>query len=284
MKNITAILTGDWHLREDAPVCRIDDFWESQWEKVDFISNLQKQYGCPVWHSGDLFNKWNPSLYLVAETIKHLPNKFFTIYGNHDLPQHNLELVHKCGINLLREANKLTVMNGEHWGSKTPSVFNMIAEKKILLWHVMTYVGREPWPGCPDPKAITLLKKHKDFDLILTGHNHKAFVVEDNGRLLVNPGSIMRQDADQIDFKPRVYLWDAKLNEVEIVFLPIKDDAVSREHLDKKQNRDGRIEAFISRLNTDWEGGLSFEENLEMLMTKNKTKDAIKKIVYQNLE
>ena len=101
MKNPTAILTGDWHLREDSPTCRTDDFWTTQWEKVDFVSDLQKKYNCQVIHSGDLFNHWKPSPYLLNKTMRHIPKEFYTVYGNHDLPQHNIELADKCGINVL---------------------------------------------------------------------------------------------------------------------------------------------------------------------------------------
>ena len=75
------ILCSDIHLREDTPVCRTDNYWERQWIKMDYISDLQKQYGCPVVCGGDLFDKSRPSLNLVRETMIHLPNKFNTIYG-----------------------------------------------------------------------------------------------------------------------------------------------------------------------------------------------------------
>ena len=107
VKPPSTILASDFHLREDHPVCRTDDFWQAQWKKVDFVSELQEKYDCPVLHAGDLFDFWKPSPYLLTETIKHLPNKFFTVYGQHDLPQHNLKLAYKCGINTLAEAGKL---------------------------------------------------------------------------------------------------------------------------------------------------------------------------------
>ena len=40
------ILTADWHLREDQPVCRTDDFWKAQWAKIDFINDLAEHEGC----------------------------------------------------------------------------------------------------------------------------------------------------------------------------------------------------------------------------------------------
>jgi DNA repair exonuclease SbcCD nuclease subunit len=288
MKNPTAILTGDWHLREDSPTCRTDDFWTTQWEKVDFVSDLQKKYNCQVIHSGDLFNHWKPSPYLLNKTMRHIPKEFYTVYGNHDLPQHNIELADKCGINVLHEAERLNVLNGTHWNQK-PEVASLLfcptgIEKRILVWHVMTFAGKEPWPGCPDPKSSTILKKYPDYNLIVTGHNHQTFISKYKNRILVNPGSLTRQTADQIDHQPCVFLWYADTNEIEEVLIPIKDNVISRDHIEKKKDHDTRIEAFVSRLNTEWEASISFEENLARLIKKNEIRQSVQQIIYQAVE
>jgi len=178
------ILTGDWHLLETNPICRLDDLTKTQWSKVNFVFNVQKEHNCPVIHSGDLFDYWKPSPELLSKTIEHLPNNFWTVYGNHDLPQHNLDLSYKSGINVLEKAGKLGVLKGTHWGQKPfistnimgPVIKNINEPKKILVWHVLTYQNVRPYPGCTLPKASRLLKKYTDFDLIVTGHNHKPFV------------------------------------------------------------------------------------------------------------
>ena len=77
-------------------------------------------------------------------------------------------------------------------------------------------------------------------------------MVKYKDRLLVNPGSITRQTADQAEHKPRVYLWFAETNSVTAEYLPIKTDVITKEHLEIKAERDMRMEAFISRP----EGGL----------------------------
>lgn len=288
MKKPTAILTGDWHLREDTPVCRTDDFWTTQWEKIDFIADLQQKYNCPVIHSGDLFNHWKPSPYLLNKTMRHIPKEFYTVYGNHDLPQHNIELADKCGINVLHEAKRINVLNGTHWNQK-PEVASLLfcptgIEKRILVWHVMTYAGKEPWPGCPDPNSSVILKKYNDYDLIVTGHNHQTFISKHKNRILVNPGSLTRQTADQIDHQPCVFLWYADTNEIEEVLIPIKDNVISRDHIERKKDHDTRIEAFVSRLNTEWEASISFEENLERLIQINEVRQSVKQIIYQAIE
>ena len=272
----TAILTGDWHLREDIPKCRTDDFQKAQWKKVDFISELQKQYDCDVIHSGDLFDHWKPSPYLLSKTIEHLPEDFFTIYGNHDLPQHNKQLYKKSGIYTLEKAGVLQVIENYWWGEEPDTDIAI----PMLIWHVMTYDGKAPWPGCTDLPARDLLKKYPNVPLILTGHNHKSFVVQDKNRILVNPGSITRQKADQINQVPCVYLWWKDKNIIKKVDLPYEPEVISREHIDRIKERDLRIEAFVQQLKSDWDADINFEENLERFIKENNIRESVAQIIW----
>jgi DNA repair exonuclease SbcCD nuclease subunit len=286
----TAILTSDWHLREDQPICRTDDYWRVQWQKITYIRGLQELYRCLVIHAGDLFDKWKPSPWLLRQAIIHLPNKFNTVYGQHDLPQHSLKLVNKCGTNVLEAGKHLAVLPECHWGQSVPedggmgfACVNPYYRSRVLVWHHLTY-QHKPFPGATGGLAIGVLKKYPQYDLIVTGDNHKSFVEEYQGRLLVNPGSLMRMDADQINHKPSVYLWYAEDNTVQRVHLPIQENVISREHIDVKAQRDKRIDAFVSRLDDDWEAKMSFEDNLEIFFTTNKIDEKIKQIIYKSLE
>jgi DNA repair exonuclease SbcCD nuclease subunit len=286
-KRPTAILTGDWHLREDQPVCRTDNFEESQWKKVDFISDLQNKYECIVLHSGDLYHHWKPTPYLLAQTMKHLPDRFYTVLGNHDLPQHSLELIDKCGVNVLRESGKLTLLDTCHFGQEpTTNSFYINGKYKtydILVWHHLTYLT-PPYPGATGGNAETILNKYNNFDLIVTGDCHQNFTIEKNGRRLINPGNLTRQTADQIDYKPSVYLWYAEDNSVKQVFLPIEEGVVSREHLVKQEERDNRIDAFVEKLNSEYTTSVSFEENLSQFLKVNNIDKTVEEIIYKCIE
>ena len=294
-----AILCSDIHLRETIPTCRSNDFWQAQWDKLDFISELQAEYNCQVLHAGDLFHHWKPSPYLLSMAMEHLPERFLTIYGQHDLPQHSMELKEKSGIYTLKKAGKLEVLNSCSWGQTPdkPSLWNEYSEnteRKILVWHNFTYMGKEPWPGCTATQAHILLTKYKQFDLLVLGDNHQSFTVRGvDGNLLVNPGSMTRQSADQIDFQPKVYLWYAEGNIVETVDIPIEKKAVTREHLVEKQELDKRIEAFVSRFKEEWEGywdtsqapkSSTFEESLERFFEKNRIRREVREIIYKVME
>ena len=282
MKIPDFILTADFHLREDTPVCRTDNFWEAQWKKVDFVSELQKKYNCPILHAGDLFDHWKPSPYLLRETIKHLPDKFNTVYGQHDLPEHSLKLKNKSGISVLAQAGKLEVLDEGSWGQvPEKGSFSYLFDgysRKILVWHTLVYVGKEPFPGAKG-KARAILNKYPQFDLIVTGDNHQSFVYPFDGRLLVNCGSLMRQTADQINFEPKVWLYYAADNSVEPIIIPHDKTAVTREHIITIEQRNERLDAYISRLNDNIQTTLSLEENMKRFLAKNRIRGQVKKII-----
>ena len=237
-------------------------------------------------HAGDLFHHWKPSPSLISQALYFLPENFYTIYGQHDLPQHNWELRSKSGLHTLEVAGKLKVLSGYHYGQVIYTGANRIGLpnlEKVLVWHHMTYISK-PFPGAEGGMAEGILRKYPQFNLIVTGDNHQSFTATYKGRLLVNPGNITRQVADQADFRPRIALWYAETNTVEWVYLPTQKDVISREHLEVKQERDQRIEAFISQLNNDWEAELSFEENVERFFSTNDTLDSVKDIIYKSLD
>lgn len=280
-----AIFCADIHLRDSIPACREEDeFIKAQWDKLKFISDLQKQYDCPVYHSGDLFDYWKPSLSLLSQTIENIPDRFYTCYGNHDLPQHSLELAHKCGIYLLQKAGKLNVI-GTHWNQQPKKASIQIGNRNILIWHVMTFQGAVPFPGCMDSPAMGLLRKFPEYDLIVTGHNHKPFVEEYKNQILLNPGCLTRQESDQADYTPQVWLYFARCNSVQPIPVPHRKSVVKRpESVVRADEREKRISAFISKLNTKWESSIDFEKNMNVFLSKNETPSQVVKRVYEAIE
>jgi DNA repair exonuclease SbcCD nuclease subunit len=288
------ILTADWHLREDTPICYTGDFQKEQWDSVDFVSDLQKQYDCPVVHAGDLFHHWKSSPWLLTWASRHLPNKFYSIAGQHDLPSHAFSLIEKTGINTLAETGKIILLPRVHFGYK-PEQFHYeqdagvedwigISDKKILVWHTLVY-QQKPFPEANDDGiAIKILKKYPQFDLIVTGDNHQPFMGRYDNRLLVNAGCLTRQKASDADHKPRVYLWYEETNTAIPCFIPIQEDVISREHISVKEERDERLNAFISKVDDEWEVDLSFDDNLERFRQANNVDDKVMEIIYKAKE
>lgn len=279
MKKADAILCGDIHLREDTPICRTDEFQQTQFDKLLFIASLQREHNCPVLCSGDLFDKAKPSLEFFSLVLQLIPDEFYTVYGNHDLPNHSMLEEKKSGIWALHVAQGVKRLQGTHFNQVPEKPSFKINGRNILVWHVMTYKNELPFPGCTDLKARSILHKYPQYDLILTGDNHQPFTQEYKGRLLVNPGSMMRQTADQIDYKPAVWLYYSKTNTVEPVYLPINKNAVTREHLDVVEEKENRILAFIETLNKEGLDFVNFKQNLRVFLQKNKTNEKVIDII-----
>jgi DNA repair exonuclease SbcCD nuclease subunit len=284
--NPDLIISGDWHLRDTVPKCRTDDFWEAQWNKVKQVFELHTKYDCPVYLSGDLFHHWKTSPYLINKTIKELipfVRNIYSIIGNHDMPNHNIDSMEKSGLQTLFDTkiiHRIRFQADWNFFKKKPTLPLKHRNKNINFAHIMTYKGKSPWPGCTDPECHELFDWFPDADLIITGHNHKTFTAKKGKQLLVNPGSLTRQTADQIDHKPCVFLYDSKQHKLKKHYLDIKENVISREHLNVVKAKENRINAFIEKLKHGWDAGLSFEENIERGIKENKIPKRIQQIIY----
>ena len=299
-----AILAADWHVRPDVPICRTDNFFAAMCRKIDFILALSKQHDCPILISGDLGEKpqWKNSL-LELMINKFIGNKIILIPGQHDLPNHRLDLWKESGIGVLHAAGAIETIGvfktedrvvGHRknnffvmpfpYGSEIESFDLKIDIPMIAMTHQMVIQEHELWPGQIAKKGHSLLKKFPEYSIILSGDNHQSFVVEYEGRKLVNPGSLMRSDADQINHQPRVYLWYAQSNVVEPIYLSIEQGVISREHIDISNARENRNKAFIERVNSDVEIKLSYTENLERYFNKFRTESKVKEKVWNACE
>jgi DNA repair exonuclease SbcCD nuclease subunit len=294
-KNPKAILTADWHIRGDAPRCRTDDFQKAMWKKVEFIFALADRYGIPIFLAGDLGHRSQWPNWLIERFVA-LINDYDRIdivmaFGQHDLPEHNLELVSKSALGVLLESKY--ICNADYWDKAYVSAFHYGQKiKKTLapkgekcdmaIAHQMVIEDRPEWPDQVADRGKALLKKFPQYKLILTGDNHKPFVIRHEGLILVNPGSMMRTTADQINHKPRVYLWDGE--DVEPVYLPIEEGVISREHIDISKERDGRITAYVDRLKTNYEIGLDFKKNMVEHFKVNRTRKEISGRVWEAME
>lgn len=286
MKHFDAIFTADNHFRLTKPVAWKEGYLEEQWGSLLFIEALAEQYGVDIYCAGDFFDKWSVPPELLSQLIKRMHRRWHVIYGDHDIPSKNLKFVNKSALYTLWTAGKVNIVTGgngvdknDHKLPKHQQCSAIIGGRKVLLWHVLTWKNELPYPGCENKSAKQLLKRYPQFDCIVTGDNHKPFVQKYQGRILVNCGSMMRISADQIDYKPAVWLYDAKKNDVEPCYLPIAKNVISREHIDTKNKINERIEAFVSSLDKDIDIEMSFEKNLELFMKKNKTKKGVKNII-----
>jgi len=299
-----AILTADNHLTETVPVSRTDDYFLAQQRKLEYLWDLQQQHNCPVLDAGDMFEFWKISPWLAMRAYTLLPRDMVTIPGNHDLPEHSLELFHKSGMALIdRTRDDITVINSDglmvnippfyiqgspygYYEELKPFDFPNDGTIRVLLLHETVWFGDEvPWVGAQGYSSKDILREHhRNYDLIVTGDNHNAFVDSYRKCILVNPGSMMRSSVDKADYRPRCYLYYKDTHEVVPSYYPIDEGVHSREHIDRLKDRNDRMAAYISTMNKKYSTGLSFEENLRAYFKQNKTSKLIKEMIWRHRE
>lgn len=293
-----AILTADWHLRHDNPICRTDDFQKEQFRKILFIQSVQKRLGYPpILHAGDLFNKHTVPLWFLHKTINHFLRikKFYTIIGNHDVPGHNVKDIDKSALGIMeaagvvrvlylaKEIDRDTVVFPVNWGESIYDYNDDIKQLQddgnnvIVLAHEMTYYVKAPFPGCDADSSSMILKK-SPADVIVTGHNHQSFMaVSRDDKILINPGSLMRQTASQETHRPAIFILNRDYT-VERVEIPIAKGVITRDHIKgKKEEKDN----FIASLEYESDEGLDFENEVESVMKEVKARPLTKKEVFK---
>ena len=307
-KSPTAILSADWHIRGDRPICRTDDYMKAQLKKIIFIQELAYKYKCPILVAGDIGNRpiWGDRLlnwfiYYLQDTTDG--SKIITICGQHDLPNHRLDKWEEAGVGVLNKSLdnfEVLTKTGNKIRYDDFSIHPFPYGEKIIqskdklrgggglvaLIHQMIIKSQKDklWEAQEAQSAKRLLKKFPCYDLIVTGDNHQSFTVEYEGRILVNPGSLMRMSADQIEHHPSVYLWYVEDNSIERVYLPIEKDVISREHIEVAEERNSRIESFVNRLKETEELGLSYAENMKKFLEANRQRKRIMEKIWESME
>ena len=290
MKYIDAIFCADLHLMERTPLCRLDeDFLKTQEDKVNWIIDLQDKYKCPVFIAGDIFDvprlskesdiKW-------IQIFRQSEHGIIAIPGQHDLPNHNIKNLSDSSLGVVAEGVDNFGLRAVPFG--TLGGVRAIENREIGMIHKLIHDNKSSRVKA-EGKTISysakkILRENLEYDVIVSGDNHMTFVVEYENRLLVNPGSMMRIKADQIDHRPCVFLYDADQNKVFPEYFSIDKNVVTREHIEKEQKHDERMDAYIEKLSDDDEEGLNFSEKMKSFLKINKVKKSVKDKIWEFME
>lgn len=284
------IITADMHIRDTVPQCRTDDFLAAQWHKVEQIDQLVHKNNAIWLDCGDLFHKAVPPLRLVTEFIHHVDVQIRgVVAGNHDLPAHNMGRIHESGIGLLLAAGKIKYLldnetleidvdgmkchvYGASYEQAIPKPqFYANNLTNILIYHGMVYRSKQDIiADAPGYTAKQLVKAAPDYDYIICGHNHQQFHMKVGDTMVVNVGCLTRQSAELTNFyHPRV-LWlsrsEIKNKEVDFVTLRHATGVVTRDHIDRIQQKEEELSSFVQQLQNKYDFTLSFEQNVEKIL------------------
>ncbi len=146
----------------------------------------------------------------------------------------------------------------------------------ILLMHDLISEEGKGWEK--KKTKVHSLFDQTNFDLMVTGDNHKSFAYSDGKRHLINCGSLMRSHIDQAEHEPYVYIYDTETNKMKGMPVPVEPFAVvmnvEKAEKEKKENED--LGAFVSGLKDDIQlVGLDFKNNLPTYMKANKIRKGV---------
>lgn len=256
------LLGTDWHLRTTKPAIRLDNFIQTQLDKVEFVFQQAQALGCPILHNGDLFDVYDPPTSLVYEFISLVKRYNVDLYinpGNHDLYGGTLESLPKTALGILYVSGVVKFPNGVIDNCNVLSIpyspiFDpaslMVAESNIptilLVHNMITSRAGLPYEHYP----IESLKTNAD--LVICGHWHSQFQIQHGLSLFVNAGPLTRQSKGEMSISPAVLLVDVRGKydvRVESIAIPHKSDVFDMERAAKKADdpeSEGIAEAYLS--------------------------------------
>jgi len=276
--------TGDWHLDEKKPKNRSETYLDDMFEKVRCIFEIgKKEKVDAILQPGDLCNTSKLSDKFKTRWIKIFRDyaiPIYTIPGQHDMRYHSSD-IENTPMGVLDAALSIEVLKikemegvdiyGAGWEKDIPEIVHP-NKINILLMHRM--VSDMPlWPGHEYTDASKLLEG-ENFDLIVTGDNHKRFTYESlDGKWLINCGSLMRSSIDQKNHDPSVYVYDTKGTKNPTWFIiPHKpfEEIMNIQEAEKEKEKNKELEDFVEGLSDTNIEGLDFKKNLIDHLTKNK--------------
>ena len=225
---ILAIFLADIHLSLKPPIWRSNepDWLAAQARPLMEVKKLQEKYKCPVICAGDIFDRnrkiadgWNASPELINYAIEYLPDNMYAIPGQHDLPNHQYEDIHRSAYWTLVRAGKITNLKPDgittvgRSASKALllSAFppgyeikseNLFDKNVNNIWIAITHQYRciegKDYPTAPGEAYF-----HRNetalmgYNIIVYGDNHRGFMTDVNKKSQIfNCGTLMRRKSD----------------------------------------------------------------------------------------
>lgn len=249
------VASGDIHFKDKTPRYRKDEFSITQFLKFKQLLKYtaQKTKYAVLLLAGDIFDSKGVSYATVVkamELIRAYPIEILLVPGQHDLRYHRQGLagtplgvlLQLDNVHLLQpdKVNKIVTnfkFMGAGWEEEPIGT-----QGDVLVTHRMVTKTSGLWPGHTDfTTGKKLLQKYPQFKYIISGDNHKPHIIEHNGRININTGSMMRTNKDQYSYRPA--FWHITKKGVQKIAFKIKNSVdvfdtvkISQDEKVKKNN------------------------------------------------
>lgn len=264
------VFVGDIHARGTNPRNRMGNYMDDLKAKMRQVFDIATSQNAPIICTGDFFDSPNVSISVVNDIIRLLQDyreiPFYSIAGNHDLFGHNIETLDRTPLGLLYTTKMIqhldnfkdkdvqitgadfdySIDSGDYHEYMVPE----FAGLKIVVVHGMLMPESPPFEM--KHSLVEEVTKRSNADVVVTGHYHTPFSYELNGKLIFNPGALMRISASLADIrhKPQVTLLDTESHKIKTIPLDIKPakEVLDRQKIEAAAQREADMQKFINSL------------------------------------
>lgn len=295
-----AVLCSDLHIGSLKPACRGEEDWFAV--QRQYLSELIHIAGdMPIVCAGDIFDRWNPNPETINFALRNFPHRrIFCVPGQHDLPNHRLDQVHRSGYGVLCAAERITditgqahripstdvVLHGFAWGQEiTPMDASDVHLIHVAVIHAFCFLDQSTsYPGAPAGGQVKQYRsKLRGYNAAVFGDNHKHFISKAGKCNVVNTGGFIRRKSNEVTYQPRVaYLMSD--GTVESVELKTSRDKILAGLIERDDEAPVGMHEFIRSVEELGEHGLNFTEAVENYLRQSDLKKPAKEIILKAIE
>jgi len=297
---------SDTHLAWETPEARKDEYFLTGLRKFEYVLSWCKKNKAPILiQAGDLTDKPR-SWYLLPSLLKLLKQYYeegegvtlCTVWGQHNgymrsetsKPSTMLGILEETGYSIILDESPVmhdgVHIYGSSWGEWVPTIEE---EKAVNVFVTHDSISdAELFPGQEYTDAEKYLDDHPDFDLIVCGDTHKKFIIEKEGRILVNTGPMLRKEATlyNFDHEPCFFVYDTETKQGRFEIIPhvMAERVLTRDHIETGKDRIKILEEFINAVgNCSVDYTVSFEKNLDKILKINNIEQAVIDIIDEEM-
>jgi DNA repair exonuclease SbcCD nuclease subunit len=313
------IATADWHLTTRSVLCRTDDLVHTITNKLSKIASVAANLHIPIIAAGDLTDRYIESPEVLSTVYRVFQNRVSVnvlfVYGQHDVPNHNVKEASKGCTHLLKEVGALHLLGsdgtstklpcveyyGASWGARIPRPKNKHTTN-VLVLHKTVWSSqnkKSAFHGVTDNMSVEHLITQEPYclyDVIVSGDNHSHFVVTNKNKQVrtkqtvwLNCGPIMRLNAGEATLVPKYHIvsWDDKQKTISIESVELPHAELSLNHLaDKAFEKSMGVfsDSFVTSLSDGIDKSVSFKQVLSALVENGNLKKRTRRMIWQAYE
>lgn len=279
------LLTADWHLREDKPVCRLDDDWmASQKKDLEIIKEIcMANFVDQVWILGDIFHTptvpaqvVNLAIDGLHEISRHVAG-IKMIAGNHDLPYHNVNLMDRCSYGTIKRLYNMPIegalfginATGYDFGTEKDTISDTLCIHRLVFPSSDKQMAE--MAGGQTTKDIA--KEFPKANRVFMGDYHKGYIDTFDGKTFVMPGCMNVQSGGLADYRTMVVLWDTYEDTFEPIYIDNPLAKITTDHLVEAKERDTRLEACLDIAGSSLKKEFDFPGELKAIAYNLKVED-----------